>query len=80
MSVAMLVMGRQQPHEWAYHEITYLPGRQFSARPFRVDNWERGDRTPKPPVPLHYTYTREGETLRLKGEGWKEPWRCSLRR
>lgn len=80
MSVAMLVMGRQQPHEWAYHEITYLPGRQFSARPFRVDNWERGDRTPKPPVPLHYTYTREGETLRLKGEGWKEPWKCSLRR
>jgi hypothetical protein len=78
MSVAMLAMGRQQPHEWAYHEITYLPGGRFSARPFRVDNWERGDQTPKPAVLQHYTYTREGEALTLKGEGWKEPWTCAL--
>jgi len=78
MSAAMLAMGRQQPHQWAYHEITYLPGGRFSARPFRVDNWEGGDQTPRPPAEQRYTYTREGEALTLKREGWKEPWTCSL--
>ncbi len=79
MSVAMLAMGRRQPHERAYYEITYLPGQKFSARAFRVDNWERGDRTSEYTDEERYSYRRKGDTLTLKREGWKDAWKCTLR-
>lgn len=78
LSAAMAVMGQRVPYETEYAELTYLPDNHLSATPFRVDNFEQGDRTPKTPTPVTYTHAREGDRLTFKAETWLEPWACTL--
>lgn len=77
LSAAMLVMGNQVPFETDIAELTYLPDGRLSATSFRVDNMERGDRTPETPVAESYSYVQNGESLTFKGEGFEKPWACT---
>lgn len=78
VSAAMAAMGRNVPYETAYHEITYLPDSQLAARPFRVDNMEQGDRTPKPPAPEErFKYTRQSDKLTFE-LALDKKWECDL--
>jgi hypothetical protein len=75
VSAAMAVMGQKAPYETIYHDIKYLPDSRFSARVFRVDNMEMGDRTPKQPKDEVFPYTLSGDKLVIDlGESKK--WEC----
>jgi hypothetical protein len=77
VSAAMAVMGRNVPYETSYYDIKYLPGQRFSARVFRVDNMEQGDRTPKQPAEEAFTYSRNGDKLTID-VGPSKKWECEL--
>jgi hypothetical protein len=77
VSAAMAVMGRSVPYETSYYEIKYLPGGRFSARAFRVDNMEMGDRTPKQPAEEVFSYSRTGDKL-VVDRGTASKWECEL--
>ena len=86
ISVALAAMGQLTPYETIHHEITYLSGSRFSARVFRVDNMEQGDRTPKQPVDESFEYSRNGDALIVRpvgssipgDAGEKTEWKCTL--
>ena len=74
----MLVMGQHIPYKTEYTELTWLPANRLSAVPFRVDNFEQGDRTPKSPTATTYTHDRKADTLTFKADPWTDPWSCTL--
>ena len=76
VSVAMAAMGQMRPYEQVYSNITYLPKGAFRATIFRIDNMERGDRTPKNPKTQTYTFSLTGRTLSVVGPKGKVKWTC----
>jgi hypothetical protein len=85
VSAALAAMGQLAPYETIYHEVRYLPGSRFSARVFRIDNMEQGDRTPEQPTEERFEYTRNGDELVVRtvgaaqgDAGEKAEWKCTL--
>jgi hypothetical protein len=79
VSAAMAAMGQSAPFSTSYYEIKYLPDSRFSARVFRVDTMEAGDRTPKQPTEEHFSYKRDGDKLVID-LGESKTWECELTR
>ncbi|MDA3864154.1 MAG: hypothetical protein PF689_09855 [Deltaproteobacteria bacterium] len=80
ISMAMAAMGTIRPYETITSNVTYLPKGKFLSTVFRIDNMERGDRTPAQPKPQKFKYKLKGKTMTLSAVGKKLSWTCKLSR
>ena len=76
ISMAMATMGRMRAYETITSKVTYLPKGKILSTVFRIDNMERGDRTPAQPKPQKFKYKITGKTMTLSDIGKKLSWTC----
>jgi len=78
--MAMAAMGSQRAYETITSNVTYLPKGEFLSTVFRIDNMERGDRTPAQPKPQRFKYKVTGKSMTLSAIGKKLSWTCKRSR